>query len=324
MAKQAVWLSGLVSFEQAAEILEKIGQIQLSGSSVWRRTALWGERCKAVEAARRVTAQALPDQGEPVARASDHPGRMGVAMDGAMIPIRQEGWKELKVGCVFDIERRPTFDRQTGEWRDVAQAVHTSYGAHLGGPDVFGQVLWAEAQRRRWEQAGETIVLGDGAPWVWNLASEHFFGSREGVDWYHGSQHLAQAARLLHGEGTPAAQEWFQDHETLLFEGHAARIATELTQAATGKRKVAKQLRQEAGYFRENQGRMQYLELRDAGYPIGSGMVESGCKQFRARFTGPGMRWSRSGAERLLPVRAAIMSHRFDSLWQAAYAPPLN
>jgi len=69
---------------------------------------------------------------------------------------------------------------------------------------------------------------------------------------------------------------------------------------------------------------MQYLEVRDAGLPIGSGMVESGCKQFGARFNGAGMRWSRAGAERLLPIRAAILSQRFDEVWAQAYNAPLN
>ena len=69
---------------------------------------------------------------------------------------------------------------------------------------------------------------------------------------------------------------------------------------------------------------MQYMELREDGYPIGSGMVESGAKQFKARFTGPGMRWSRDGINRLLPIRAAILSHRFDQVWDEVYSSPLN
>jgi hypothetical protein len=36
------------------------------------------------------------------------------------------------------------------------------------------------------------------------------------------------------------------------------------------------------------------------------------------------MRWSRAGLERLLPIRAAIMSHRFDQLWQNVYHLPPN
>ena len=69
---------------------------------------------------------------------------------------------------------------------------------------------------------------------------------------------------------------------------------------------------------------MQYVEVREAGLPIGSGMVESGCKQFGARFDAAGMRWSREGAERLIPIRALILSGRYDDTWQAALNAPLN
>ena len=93
---------------------------------------------------------------------------------------------------------------------------------------------------------------------------------------------------------------------TPLFEGHANRVADGLRQLAEAHPTVTETLRGEANYFDDNQRRMQYLELREDGFRIGSGMVESGCKQFRARFNGPGMRWSRPGIERLLPVRAAI------------------
>ena len=61
-----------------------------------------------------------------------------------------------------------------------------------------------------------------------------------------------------------------------------------------------------------------YIEMREEEWPIGRGMVESGAKQFKARFSGPGMRWSRQGAENLLPVRAAVLSGRFDQMWDAA------
>ncbi len=128
----------------------------------------------------------------------------------------------------------------------------------------------------------------------------------------------------MHGEGSAEAERWLKAHETLLFQGHAERIADDLQPAAASAKTGADELRREAGYFRDNQRRMQYMELREDGFPIGSGMVETGCKQFRARFTGAGMRWSRPGIERLLPVRAAILSHRFDAAWHAAYNLPLN
>jgi len=65
---------------------------------------------------------------------------------------------------------------------------------------------------------------------------------------------------------------------------------------------------------------MNYLELREEGYLLGSGMIESAAKQFKARFAGPGMRWSRPGITRLIPIRAAVLSHTFDDLWPALYS----
>jgi hypothetical protein len=64
---------------------------------------------------------------------------------------------------------------------------------------------------------------------------------------------------------------------------------------------------------------MQYQEFSEQHYPIGSGTVESGIKQFKHRLTGPGMRWSRLGLERMLLLRAAVLSHTFDDAWAAAW-----
>jgi hypothetical protein len=324
VAKLAVWLGGLVEFENAAEIFDRVGHIPISSSSVWRRVKVWGARGQAVETAQRAVAVALPPRAELVAGEARSGPDQGVAIDGARVNIRGEGWKELKAGCVFEIKVKSALDPQTGDLIDLAQAVGNSYVAHLGGPDVFGQAVWAEARRRGWTRAGDTIALGDGAPWIWNLIKEHFFDSRQAVDWYHATQHLWKVAHLLHGEGTLAAKQWFKDYETPLFEGHADRLAQWFGELARSHPAVADGLRGEGHYFQENQRRMQYLELREDGFPIGSGMVESACKQFGARFNGPGMRWSRPGIERLLPVRAAIMGHSFDNWWTATYKPPLN
>jgi hypothetical protein len=324
LAKEAVWLSGLVTFEQAAQIMSRVGQIPISSSSAWQRSAKWGAQLKASEAQQCAVANALPARSEVVPGEVSTEQVLGVAMDGAMVHVREEGWKELKTGCVFAVEVRPTLDKASGEMMDLAHATDNTYVAHLGGARDFGQQVWSEARRRDWTQAHDSIALGDGAPWIWNLTSEHFADSRQAVDWYHAKSHLSNAANVLHGEGSAEAQRWLKPHETLLFQGLAERIANELQAAAAKAQSGADGLRREAGYFRDNQRRMQYMELREDGYPIGSGMVETGCKQFRARFTGAGMRWSRPGVERLLPVRAAILSHRFDDAWKAAYFSPPN
>jgi hypothetical protein len=62
---------------------------------------------------------------------------------------------------------------------------------------------------------------------------------------------------------------------------------------------------------------MRFRAFHDAGLPIGSGAIESGAKQFKARFWPSGMRWNASGAAHLFPFRAALISDQFDALWKA-------
>ena len=127
----------------------------------------------------------------------------------------------------------------------------------------------------------------------------------------------------MFGESSSAAKRWLNEQETALFQGQAETIAQQIEKAAE-QHIQADDLLQQSGYFQKNKRRMNYLELRSEGWVIGSGMVESGGKQFKARFCGPGMRWSRSGAENLLPIRTAILSRRFDHRWQTVYNSPIN
>jgi hypothetical protein len=324
--KEMVWLSGAVdSFAEAEEIFERIGHLTISDSSLWRRKEQWGATFQAIQDAEREKANVLSRASEFRGRVLGSQQRIGVSMDGTMVHIRDEGWKELKVGCSFEIEVYPTWNQDSQEWEDLAHALDNRYVAHLGGPEVFGQMLWAEAKRRGWEQAADREVVGDGAAWVWNQVQAHFYDARQVVDWYHALEHLSDIAGLLYGESTSPAKQWYKSAAKTLYQGHAERIAAQVLKlAADYPQQVADKLHKEAAYLDTHKRRMQYLELREEGYVIGSGMVESGGKQFKSRFCGPGMRWKRTGIQHLIPIRAAIMSDCFDTMWQVAYNSPPN
>ena len=321
--KEAVWLAGLVSYEDTEEILREVGQIHMSQSTIYRKVRRYGGRMRGEEEVEAARAMLLPYRWEPPRRGEGERIRMGAAMDGTMVCIREEGWKELKVGTVFEVEEREEVDERIGEEVETGHAVANSYVAYLGGPEKFGERMWAEAQRRGWEGAVDTEVVGDGAPWIWNVAGTHFGFSQQVVDWYHAKEHLVSAAYLIHGEGTKAAQSWVKQWEERLYQGQIERLVNELEARMEEHPEVASDLQREATYFHRNRRRMHYMEMREEGWVIGSGMVESAAKQYKARFAGPGMRWSRSGINCLLPVRTAIMSHRFDALWTKAYTPNL-
>jgi len=322
------WLDGRLPYEVACEVLAEVGGVQVSTSSNWRIGQRWGGAFQAALAAEEVAMKAQAREWSTPGGRPDPEQRMGLAMDGAMLHLRGEGWKEFKAGVVFDLERREQRDPQTGEMETYGHAVHNSYVAHLGGPEAFGWKIWTEAQRRGWNRACDTEVIGDGAAWIWNLYAEHFHTSLAVVDWYHATEHLGKAAQALYPEGGAASTRWYNAQKTRLYQGHAEAIARDL--AASARRESdpdrATILSTNAGYFKNNRDRMQYQDYRIEGWPIGSGMVESEAKQLKARVTGPGMRWSRPGADNILAICGIVLTgrQRFDQLWTTAYAnlPP--
>jgi hypothetical protein len=230
-------------------------------------------------------------------------------MDGGMVNIRDEGWKETKVGTVFDIEMRLERDPRTHELVPRPHSVHPAYTAVLGSADTFAPALWALAWQHGVPTAADSSVTADGAAWIWRLAADLFPDSVQIVDWYHACEHLADAARACHPGDETAAQRWYRKRCKDLYKGEIHKITLRLNTAG---------LADHAHYFRTHQRRMQYQTYVEEGYPVGSGTVESAIKQYKHRLTGPGMRWSRPGAEQMLVIRGAVMAECFDDLWAAA------
>ena len=324
VVKRAVKYSGKLSYEETSETLADLGQIEISTKSIWRLVQRWGQVMKQVEQEEDQQANQLFEEAEKQDVEQREDQRMGVSMDGTMVNIRGEGWKELKVGCFFEVNQKALFDAETKEWVDQACAKNTTYVSHLGGPEKFGEKMWTEGKRRRWHQAVDTQAVGDAASWIWNLVETYFYDAHQIVDWFHAVEHLAHAAQLSFPNQTDKATAWRKKQETPLFQGHADQVAQEIHQLAEQNPLSSKELRTQAGYFSNHHHRMFFLEMRSEGWVIGSGSIESGGKRFKDRFTRSGARWSRAGAENLLPVRTAIMSNCFDERWRLAYNSPLN
>jgi hypothetical protein len=313
VARQVVRLSGRMTYAEVVETLQEVGQIHVSKSSGWRLSQHWGAQLQG---------QALPETDQPGAEAVE---RLSTSLDGAMVYVLSEGWKELKAGTVSEVVAELELDPQTLEEEPLARARNTSYVAVLGGPEAIGQRIWQEAVRRGWPQVPETQIVADGAEWIWNLAGDYFYDSTQVVDWYHATAHLANAAQLLYPQEEGVRQRWLNEHKTILFQGHADRVVQHLQKKAeTAPPAAAELLQREARYFETHKHRMYYLDFRNEGWLIGSGTVESAAKQYKHRFTGPGMRWSRTGLENLIPVRSLVLSHAFPRAWKSLYFTPTN
>jgi len=270
--------------------------------SLWNTTQRAGERlvtrveCQAAQVSLERTAW----DNEQYAPAT----RKAVSMDGGMVNVRAEGWKELKVGLVADIPAVNVTDED-----EQVHLTKLRYCAVVGDVASFAVVLWALAVVNAIPYAGLVAVTADGAAWIWRLCTDLFPCAVQIVDWFHACQHLAQAAQARFADDPTAALRWTQDLKALLFKGEIHLILEQFERYG---------LNAWGDYFREHTRRMQYVQFRADGLPIGSGGVESGVKQFKQRLTGPGMRWSRPALDRMVVLRSAVLSQTFDALWLAA------
>lgn len=302
-----VWLSGLLPYAQCVEVFERVGQCRVGLSSLWRQVQVYGARL--LEEAEHQQAQVSPERVQLGSAAMDHAQVKGVSLDGGMVNIRGEGWKEVKVGAVYDVALRLERDEATGAYTEIPHAQQVAYTAVLGDVEHFGPALWALAVAQQVPTARQSSVTADGAEWIWNLCADYFPVSTQIVDWFHACQHLADAAQALFPDQSARADAWFKARQQDLFLGNIHAITAPLDKAG---------LTEHSHYFHHHQRRMQYQEFRENGFPIGSGTVESGVKQFKSRLSGAGMRWNRHAAQRMLLIRAAVLDHSFDQRWRAA------
>ncbi|HVI72135.1 MAG TPA: ISKra4 family transposase [Pyrinomonadaceae bacterium] len=176
--------------------------------------------------------------------------------------------------------------------------------------------LWAEAMRHGLASAARVLVLADGAVWIWNLVADRFEKAVQRLDLYHGKEHLWSVARTLYPEDPATARAWVKPLLKDL-ECDRARdvIATleDLVEAMQGNGREI--VEKEINYFGSNLQRMKYKEGKKRGEPLGSGAIESTCRQYQCRFKRPGQFWSRTGDEALMCLETFWRNGRWHLLF---------
>jgi hypothetical protein len=309
-------LGAELPFERAAATYTALTGRPISPREVARLTeargAAWEEQLAGERAALLQGAAAPPAAPPPAQDARC----WAVALDAAKVCFR-DGWHEIKVGVVGRARPTPRPGRAAGSWRPGARVEEQSYIAHVGSMSGAAARLYAEVVRRGCDPGAERVLcLGDGAPSIWNEFATHFPQRVEILDWYHAVEHLWAAGNGLYGEGTAGAATWVAARKEELWAGQVAAVVAALQAAAAESRGQA--AADEVHYFTANAGRMAYAAYRAAGYPVGSGVVESGCKQVVGqRAKGAGMRWSAAGVQRVLTLRATVLSGCWEQTWAA-------
>ena len=291
------------SFVEAATVLEHLTLVHVSPNSVREATEQLGALLLDHQAQPRA---ARPPSPPRRACATASPSRLYSTMDGVLAHLHERGWSEIKVGCCYHTQARQ--DRKRPERLEI-RAHSPSYVSALEEAQTFGWRLWEEALRRGVLSSAEVVVLGDGAHWIWNIAERHFPRAIQILDWYHASEYVWNAASAIWGEASAKRAEWAQAQLDKLWESKVDEVLLELEQWRARGEAVAAAV----SYYSEHQERMDYASYRARGLQIGSGSVESACKQLvSARLKQAGMIWDADGAEAVATVRAWLKRERWE------------
>ena len=316
-------VGGKEAFDEGRQDLEALAGIVVKTKEVERVSEAIGEEIEAVACRERKAALS----GKVVLL--QPLSKTYVVIDGTGVPMvpretqdrpgKDETGKaktrEAKIGCVF------TQTRLDEKGRPVRDDASTTYVGAIETAEEFGRRIFTEFIRRGGRRAAQMIVLGDGAPWIWNIADEHFPGAVQIVDLYHAREHLSNLAKVLYGPGTPRAKTWSEARIAELDAGDMEKLIVAMVRLRPSPSTHQDELRKTIAYFQTNAERMRYDRFRGQGLFIGSGVVEAACKTIIGhRLKQSGMRWTVRGANAIIALRCCDLSGRWEQFWEARSA----
>lgn len=321
--EMAALLASKMPVSEASAVLEHLTGVKLPRATLGREAQRQGERARRLR--RQADAQARaarPVQAELVLE----PYQMIIQLDawnirerdqwGQSQRLRRQGqeperWHWVYTGTCFRLDHRG----RTAGGRPVIS--ERGFVSTREGIDGLREQLHAEALRRGLGQAAGVLVIGDGALWIWRLADDRFKDAHQRLDFYHAVQHLAAVGRALFDEDHARLKRWLRPLVQQLKNQSALKVVEQLEEilAQLPAGDAAQAVQKEVAYFHEHQNRMDYRAGLRRGEPIGSGAIESTCRQTQCRFKRPGQYWTQKGDEALLCLETFWRNGRWHLLF---------
>lgn len=246
------------------------------------------------------------------------------AKKGEVVP-EHENWRDLKVGCWYQAEpvsKMYQSKRQKAKAERDGTVFRTKehrYFCDICPSDQFGKLLWASGCKHWVDLVPELVFVCDGASWIWDLVSHYYSNAKQIVDWYHAEDHLKKFAEAVFASADER-RTWLDTVTELLWQGQVEEVVLACERLEAQHPHV----QPTALYFTNNAERMRYDQFRAHGYLIGSGTIESGCKQIvTQRLKRSGAQWILDGAIQTAKARAVWLSGDWASLCNKRSALPL-
>ena len=321
LSPAALRMTGLaaarVSFAETTALLRELAGLDIEPKRVERQAEALGREIAADErqviepepAQTQTLYLGLDGTGVPMRKAETQ-GRQGKQPDGSAKT------REAKIVAVWSadttaLDGAPVRDPDSVSYNAAIESVASRDTDTVPSPFALRAVR--EAQRRCFDRVPRQVVLGDGAPWIWNWADEHLPAAIQIVDVFHAKQHLFDVAKAIYGAATDLALTWGKQRRDELDQGRF----DDLLAALNVHSQTCDDARKCFDYFTRNRQRMRYPAFRTIGLCVSTGVVEAACKNIAGtRLKRGGMHWSLHGANAILALRCAFLSNRFNDFWE--------
>jgi hypothetical protein len=303
-----VYVGMTVPFREGSFLLRLASGTEVGAETIRRLTERAGR-----EAVRLETEET--DREEPLRVKLSRPVTVAdrvqqVSVDGAMVPLVRGEWGEVKLLAIGRVV--PT--------ADGVRARELSYFARLTDHASFTHAARIEFDRRQTDAAREVVAVTDGAEWIQGFLDARCPDAVRVIDWGHAAGYIGEAGQALFGPGTADCCAWVERQLQQLWQGNPQAVVSELARlehAAAGGEAV----RLAHQYLGKRVDQLRYASFRERGYPVGSGIVESGNKLVvQRRLKGSGMHWTRSNVNSVLALRCASASGRWRERWRPVCA----
>lgn len=241
--------------------------------------------------------------------------RVYVGVDGVMTPLNQaQGYKEALVGVLF---------KESDHWRvspKRAEIRTRQYIATLKPRQAFQERVYQLYTQVVGQTPHETVVLGDGAKWIWQMAQDYFPNCVQILDFFHVCEYVWSVARAAWPQQESQQKAWVECQQELLKQSRWHSVVAESRQLPGFSNDLKQAVDDLERYLSNNQTRVDYRRYLKQGLMIGSGVVESSNRRVvTQRLKQAGMHWSKYGAEGVMALRACYLSDsdRWQNFWNS-------
>lgn len=300
-------------FANANRILRRWSGVEVSEKTLANHVEGYGQQWAQAEATQPIEAVCpiVSSLSAAVCREPERPV-LYIGADGIHTPMQQGITCEAKVGVLF---------WQADHWQlcQTRRVVRTrEYVATLESVEAFREQLHRRYAQLVHQRPHQVVFLGDGAAWIWLMATLLFPGCIQILDFFHLSEYLWEVARAAFPHQETEQHQWVEIQQQWLKQSQSAQVVAAAQRLPPGTPQLQETVDRLLSYLFNNHTRIDYQRYLQSGLMIGSGVVESSNRRIvTQRLKQSGMFWSKQGAQAVMSLRACYLSgsSRWHDFW---------